>query len=110
GRTPRDEKDASRKLQEGADSIRDNRLEEKIHYTGSMVRQQGQTDPTLEGDISSDIESLRKKLGDAARAVGQGDKGNRMQASLDRARNLTRGVDSMQQQMREGQQGRQGQQ
>lgn len=104
------EREASRKLQEAAEGIRDNRLEERIHYSGSLMRGGGQTDPKLESDIGTEIDALRRKLGEAAKAVGQGDKDNRMANSLDRARNLVRGVDSMQQQMREGQQGEQGQQ
>src|SRR4029077_4419740 len=46
----RDEKDASRKTQEAADSIRDNKLKEKVRYTNSMLRG-GQTNNELEGDI-----------------------------------------------------------
>ena len=110
GEMRRDEREASRKLQEAADAIRDNRLEEKIHYTGSLMRQQGQTDTSLEGDIGSEVDGLRRKLAEAANSVGKGDTGDRMTNNLDRARNLVRGVDSMQQQMREGQQSQRGQQ
>jgi hypothetical protein len=105
----RDEKDASRKLQEAADSIRDNKLKEKVRYTNSMLRG-GQTNNELEGDISSGIDALRNKLGQAQAAMGQGKKNDRMANNLDRARNLVRGVDSMQQQMREGRPGQNGQQ
>ena len=42
--------------------------------------------------------------------MGQGNKNDRMASNLDRARNLVRGVDSMQQQMRNGQQSQNGQQ
>jgi hypothetical protein len=74
------------------------------------MRQSGQTSPDLERNIGNEIENLKRKLGEAAGAVGEGDKNNRMTNNLDRARNLVRGVDSMQQQMREGQRGQQGQQ
>ena len=109
GEMRRDEREASRKLQEAADGIRNNRLEEQIHYSGSLMRQTGQTSADLEKQIGGEIENLQKRLADAAGAVGQGDKDNRMANNLDRARNLVRGVDSMQQQMRDGQRGQQGQ-
>ena len=92
---------------EAADSIRDNKLKEKVRYTNSMLRG-GQTNNELEGDISSGIDALRNKLGQAQGAMGQGKKNDRMANNLDRARNLVRGVDSMQQQMRNGQQGENG--
>ncbi len=103
GEMRRNDREASRKLQEAADGIRNNRLEEQIHYSGSLMRQSGQTSPDLERNIGNEIDNLKRKLGEAAGAVGEGDKNNRMANNLDRARNLVRGVDSMQQQMREGQ-------
>ena len=73
------------------------------------MRQSGQTNADFERNIGNEIENLQRKLGEAASAVGEGDKNNRMANNLDRARNLVRGVDSMQQQMRDGQRGQQGQ-
>lgn len=108
GEMRRAERDASRKIQEAADSIRDNKIKEEVHYSASLLRQGGQTDSSLEGDIGANIDAMRNKLGQAASAMGQQDKSTRMANNLDRARNLVRGVDSMQQQMRQGQQGRQG--
>src|SRR5947208_1834411 len=103
GAMRRDEKDASRKVQEAADSIRDNKLKEKVHYTNSMLRG-GQTSNEIEGDVSAGLDALRNKLGQAQSAMGQGNKNDRMGRNLDKAQNLVRGVDSMQQQMRNGQQ------
>jgi hypothetical protein len=105
----KDEKDASRKVQEAADGIRDNKLKERVRYTNSMLRN-GQTDASMEGDITAGIDALRNKLGQAQAAMGQGNKSDRMANNLDRARNIVRGVDSMQNQMRQGQNGQQGQQ
>src|SRR5438132_2137697 len=109
GEMRRDEKDASRKVQEAADSIRENKLKEKVHYTSSMLRG-GQTSNEIEGDVSAGLDALRNKLGQAQSAMGQGNKNDRMGRNLDKAQNLVRGVDSMQQQMRNGQQGQNGQQ
>ena len=110
GEMRRDARDPSRKLQEAADAIRDNKIKEKVHYSASLLRQGGQTDSSLEGDIGANIDAVRDKLGQAASAMGQQDKGDRMANNLDRARNLARGVDSMQQQMRRSQNGQQRQQ
>jgi hypothetical protein len=69
-----------------------------------------------ENDIAGGIEELRKRLGEAQGALGQGtdNAGNRMENALERARRLARAAESLQERTREraqqGQNGRQGQQ
>ena len=59
GEMRRTERDASRKLQEAADGIRNNRLEEQIHYSGSLMRAERADQCRLERNIGNEIENLR---------------------------------------------------
>ena len=109
------EKEAARKLAEGAESIRNSKVRDKIRYSSSMVRAGSpQTEQqAMEGSIGSNLESLKNTLGQAAAALGKPSQADAMSQALDRARELARGVDSLDQRMRERQQrqqGRQGQQ
>ena len=63
GEMRRNDREASRKLQEAADGIRNNRLEEQIHYSGSLMRQSGQTNADLERNIGNEIENLAAQTG-----------------------------------------------
>ncbi|PYR91973.1 MAG: hypothetical protein DMF84_15450, partial [Acidobacteria bacterium] len=116
----KDERDASRKLTEAANGIRDKRIEDKIRYSDQMLRAGGQTSDVsaFERDIQSNLDDLRQKVGDAASAVGRSKTDATTQA-LDKARQLAQGMESLGERMRgqrgqqaqngEGQQGRQGQ-
>ena len=69
----RDEKDAARKLDEAAGSIRDKRIREKIRYTKGALQSAGsQYARGMEDDIGANLEALQKKIGDAAGSVGKG--------------------------------------
>ena len=110
------EKEASRKLSEAANGIRDNKVRDKIRYSGSMLRQgapQTYQEP-IENSIGSNLDALKNTLSQAASALGRPSQADAMNRALDKARQLARGVDSLDQRMRErqqqGQQGRQGQQ
>ena len=102
------EKEAARKLAEGAESIRNSKVRDKIRYSSSMVRAGSpQTEQqAMEGSIGSNLESLKNTLGQAAAALGKPSQADAMSQALDRARELARGVDSLDQRMRERQQGR----
>jgi hypothetical protein len=106
------EKEAARKLSDAASSIRDNRIRDKIRYSSSMVR--AGVSPTdqqpIESSIGSNIESLKNTLGQAASALGKPSQADAMNQALDKARQLARGVDSLDQRLRERQQGQQDQQ
>ncbi len=97
-------------MAEAAGSIRDNRLQDKVRYSRNLVNRGAtpQAFQTTENDIASGIEDLRKRLQDAAGALGQADNANRMETALERARRLARGLESMQERTRErAQQGQQ---
>jgi len=110
----RDERDASRELQEAAGGIRDNKLKEKIRYTRGLIRSRpGPTANAFEEQIGEHIEQLVEELTEAAAAVGRSE-GDRMAQALDRTRDLMRSLESldhrMWQQGRQGEDGEQGQQ
>jgi hypothetical protein len=111
------EKEASRKLSEAAGSIRDNKVRDKIRYSSSMVRagMSAADQQAIENSIGSNLDSLKKTLGQAASALGKPSQADTMNQALDKARELARGVDSLDQRLRErqgrnGQQGQDGQQ
>jgi hypothetical protein len=71
----RDEKDAARKLDEAAGSIRDKRIREKIRYTKGALQGAGsQYARGMEEEIGANLEALQKKINDAAGAVGKASK------------------------------------
>ena len=97
----RDQPGASRRLQEAAASIRDDKVKEKIHYSRSLIQGASpETARAMEDQIGANLEALRKKVGEAAAAV-TGSPEDRMADALERARNLTRGVESLGERMRE---------
>jgi DNA repair exonuclease SbcCD ATPase subunit len=107
------ERGASRKMAEAAGSIRDNRLADKIRYSQNLVNRGAAPGVynAAENEIAGGIEELRKRLDEAAGALGEGNQNaNRMENALERARRLARAAESMQQRTAErGQQGQQGQ-
>ncbi len=97
----REQREAARRLQEAADSIRDNKLKEKIRYSKGLI--QGRSPEyahSFEEQIGSDIEDLRSRLEAAAGAVGQSQQ-DPMTEALDRTRDLVRGLESLDQRMAE---------
>jgi hypothetical protein len=107
-----DEKAASRKLSEAAGAVRDNRLKDKVRFSKSLVgRGRSQDDiNTMESDIASGIDDVRRRLDEAQQALGQGAPGDKKEQALDRARRLARNLDSLQERTRERAQAGQGQQ
>ncbi len=107
----RDEKDAARKLDEAAGSIRDKRIREKIRYTKGALQGAGsQYARGMEEDIGANLDALQKKIGDAAGTVGKASKQDAVARAADKTRDLVRGMESLDQRMRNGQQGSKGQQ
>jgi hypothetical protein len=106
------EKQASRKMAEAAGTIRDNRLGDKLRYSQNLVNRGAspQAYQAAENEITGGIDELRKKLDDAAGALGQSDNANRMENALERARRLARAAESLQERTRERGQRGQGQQ
>ena len=98
-----DSKDAARKLQEAADTIRDRKLKDKIRYSkGVMKAHAAEQARQLEGEIGSDLDALRRKVKDAAAAAGGTDDAKRT-AALERMRDLVRGLESAQERLGQGQ-------
>ncbi len=95
------QREAARKLQEAAGQIRDDKIKEKIRYSRGMLRggatENGQA---FEQEIAKNLDTLGDKLRDAAGAVGRSAEDRRTEA-LDRARNLARGMESLQRRTRE---------
>jgi len=112
------ERAASRKMAEAAGSIRDNRLTDKLRYSQNLVNRGAapQVVDAAENEIAGGIDELRKRLGEAADALGEGsgENANRMETALERARRLARAAESLQERTREraqrGSQGQQGEQ
>ena len=101
-----EQKEASRKLQQAADSIRESKLHEKIRYSKGVV--QGRSTEyarEFEGEIGEDIEGLEERIEEAAGAVGPAG-GDRRTASLDKARDLVRRMESLGERIRDRSPGR----
>jgi hypothetical protein len=101
----RDEKDAARKLDEAAGSIRDKRIREKIKYTQRALQQgagsQQQYARGMEDDIGANLDALQRKIGEAAGSVGKQSKQDSLARAADKTRDLVRGMESLDQRMRD---------
>ena len=111
----RDERDASRALQDAANGIRESKLKEKIRYSRGLVRARSpEYARQFEEEIGGDIGDLERHLADAAEAVGNS-RGSGLEQALDRTRDLMRSLESLEQRIQQGgeqaatQQGQQGQ-
>lgn len=96
----REQKDASLKLQEAANAIRDSKLKEKIRYTKGLVDRAASRDAqAFEADIAESIDDLAALVREAGRSVGTPPEKKKAEA-LERARDLARSLDSMQERLR----------
>ena len=120
GELARSERETARKLSEAAGSIRDNRLRDKIRYSRSMIRAgvQASDAANFEGEIAGNIDEMQKRVDEAAAALGNSKRTDAMGNALDSAQDLARGIESLNERMRErsgrnadsrNQQGREGQ-
>lgn len=98
----RERKDAYRKLDDAATSIRDNKIKEKIRFSKSVI--QGRTPDyarEFEGEISGNIEELKQKIADASReTAGEGTE-DQTENALRQARDLARGMQGLDERMRQ---------
>ena len=103
GELARSERETARKLSEAAGSIRDNRLRDKIRYSRSMIRAgvQASDAAAFEGEIAGNIGEMQKRVDEAAAALGASARTDQMASALERAQDLARGLESMDQRMRE---------
>ena len=80
--TRRDERDASRKLDEAANSIRANQVKEKIRYSKGLLRgPESEYAKAFEEEIGSNLDAMRKKVAEAAGAMGNGAEAGRTRQS-----------------------------
>ena len=90
-----DQRAASDRLKEAANSIRDNKLKERVRYSRGLIgtRDQDYT-KQFEAETTRAVDELQQRLEGAVGAVGESEEDRRAEA-LDRARDLTRGVESL---------------
>src|SRR5689334_6738493 len=97
----RDERDAARKLDEAAGSIRDKRIREMLRYSRNTLNgPASQYARGMEESLSSNLDALSKKIADASAAVGKQAKQDAVGRAAEKARDLVRGMESMDQRMR----------
>ena len=91
----RKQKEASRKIQDAANSIRSSKLKEKIRYSKGVVQSRsGQFADKFETVIQSDVESLKKKLQEAFSVVAKSDQ-DQVVETIERAGDLVRNIESL---------------
>src|SRR5204863_4513249 len=101
----RDQKDAARKLDDAAGSIRDKRVREKIRYTRSQLGgSPSDYAKSMEDDISGNLDALQRKIGEAESSLGQQSKKDSLGRAADKAGDLVRGLQSLGERMRQQQQ------
>jgi hypothetical protein len=105
-----EQKEASRKIQEAANSIRDSKLKEKIRYSKGVV--QGRSPEyaqNFESLIGEDVENLRRKIEEAAGSIGKSEE-TKVTEAIEQTRDLVRNLESLSERIRERgeRQGREG--
>lgn len=102
GEARREQREAADRLKDAANSIRDNKLKEKVRFSRGVV--QGRASDyarQFEEQIGADIDELERRMEDAVGAVQQaGEDG--VEQALDRTRDLVRGVESLGDRIEEG--------
>ncbi|MEE8521884.1 MAG: DUF4175 family protein [Gemmatimonadota bacterium] len=96
-----EQRDASRKLQEAANSIRDNKLEDMIRYSRGVVQQRSPDYArNFEQQIGSNIDQLTEKIEEARGAMGE-TREQRIARSLERTRELVESLQSLDERIEE---------
>jgi Domain of unknown function (DUF4175) len=100
--TRRDQREASRRLDDAAGSIRDKKIREMIRYSKSALNGNAmQYARGMEETIGSNLDALQKRIGEAAAAMGKASQQDTLARAADKTRDLVRGVESLDQRMRE---------
>ncbi len=100
----RERAESARRLQEASRSIREGRIEDKIRFsTRTMRGGSPEYAKSLEAQIGEDLDSLRSRIASAAN-VAASDSSQRASRALAQARDLVRGLSSIDDRMRERQQ------
>jgi hypothetical protein len=90
-----DQRDASERLREASTTIRDDKLKERIRYSRGLIgSQDGEYMNEFEAETTRIVEELEQELETAIDAIGENEE-DRLAEALDRARNLSRGAESL---------------
>src|SRR5207302_5716049 len=82
----RDERDAAKKLDEAAGSIRDKRIREMIRYSRAALNgSPNQYARAMEESISNNLDALSRKINEAAGSMGRQAKQDSMSRAADKA-------------------------
>jgi hypothetical protein len=96
-----EQKETSRKIQDAANSIRDNKLKEKIRYSKGVVQgRSAEYAENFEKLIGEDIESLKQKLEEAAGSIGKTEE-TKVTEAIEQTRDLVRNLESLSERIRE---------
>ena len=98
----RERPEAARDLREAARGMREGRLRDKIQFSRGVMRQ-GAPDyaRNWEQSITDDLDSLSTRLDRANASASGNQQGNNQQQTLDRARDLVRGLSGIDDRMRD---------
>jgi hypothetical protein len=98
----RDERDAARKLDEAAGTIRDKRIREMLRYSRNTLNGgTSQYAKGMEESLTNNLNALSKKIGEASGAMGKQAKQDAVARAAERARDLVREMESMDQRLRD---------
>ena len=105
-----DQREASERLDDAARTIEDEKLWDRVRYSRVLIgTEDREYTREFEAETTRIIEELQEELQRASDAIGENQDGRRSEA-LDRARALSRGVESLSRRLGErGDQGQQGQ-
>jgi hypothetical protein len=99
--TRRDQPETARQMQDAANTLRDRKTEEKIRYSRGLIGSgDSEQARSLEGQITAELDSAARALERAAASAGSRESGREGEA-LDRARDLVRGLSSLDERMRQ---------
>jgi hypothetical protein len=105
-----DQRDASERLREASTTIRDDKLKERIRYSRGLIgNQDGEYTKDFEAETTRIVEELEQELERAIDAIGENE-ADRLAKALDRARDLSRGAESLSRRLGERRAQDQGQQ
>lgn len=103
-RAREEQPEAARKLEEAANAIRRDRIEDKIRFSREAMREQsGEYARNFEEAIASELEHVRDRIAEAAGAIGE-TREQRVARALDRMRDLANSLESMGERLRQGEQ------
>jgi hypothetical protein len=103
-----DQREAARQVQQAVNDLREHRVREKIEYSKGLLGSP-QASRQFEEIITANLDELGRQLTEASQAVGESP-GERTERSLDRARALAQGLESLAERARDAQGQQSGQQ